>query len=171
MQRDEIKKLRHRRISNQLEAARLQKWSTEDLVGQSVKLIWTNKWIPLVDDHQSVAGSNYLAASVAWWSQVFHFFSCLDRLRCSMQGWFCATTPSPSPLFHRIRCPALFWVETAWDCKLTFIATANQLNPKKYDCLNLKNVHRFLLFSSQPSKCPSFSHCSPLSLCPGNQDL
>ena len=46
MQRDEIKKLRHRRISNQLErekAARLQKWSTEDLVGQSVKLIWINK--------------------------------------------------------------------------------------------------------------------------------
>ena len=39
--------------------------------------------------HQSVAGSNYLAASVAWWSPVFHFFSCLDRHHCSTQGLFC----------------------------------------------------------------------------------
>merc|ERR1719410_147252 len=30
---------------------------------------------------------------------------------------------------------------------------------------------RVLLFSSQPSKCPSFSHCSPLSLCPGMSAL
>ena len=39
--------------------------------------------------HQSVAGSNYLAASVAWWSLVFHFFSCSDRHHCSTQGLFC----------------------------------------------------------------------------------
>merc|ERR1712012_1328728 len=30
---------------------------------------------------------------------------------------------------------------------------------------------RFLLFSSQPSKCPSTAHCTPLSRCPGMSAL
>ena len=56
---------------------------------------------------QSVARSNYLAALVARWSLVSHFFSCLDRHHCSTQGWFCATIPPYLLCFHWNRCPVL----------------------------------------------------------------
>ena len=108
MQGDEIKNFAPRRISNQLERDKPTKLQAPKMVtarfSRSVSQPHLDYhvnsaflWLPPCLDlfHQSVGRSNYLAASVARWSLVFHFFSCLDRHHCLTQGWFCATISLP----------------------------------------------------------------------------
>ena len=159
--------------------------------------------------HQSVAGSNYLAASVAWWSPVFHFFSCSDRHHCSTQGLFCfhwnrsvllpllsltsmglqaglfaclqrSTTKNENQSKCANNCLKIAYLSPI-SIAQNDVNDAEFFSPKNLKNMNFPqwwwvpikcNVHRFLLFSSQPLKCQSFAHCSPLSLCPGiSQDL